>query len=43
LIRLAGALEVPLPTLLEGITFKPAPGRANSSSPIRPKLPPVSG
>jgi transcriptional regulator with XRE-family HTH domain len=43
LIRLAGALEVPLPTLLEGIAFKPGPpgeGAFVVSDP--PELPRVS-
>ena len=44
LIRLSGALEVPLPTLLEGITFRPesSGGRFCVTPPFElPRYPPV--
>jgi transcriptional regulator with XRE-family HTH domain len=43
LIRLAGALEVPLPTLLEGIAFRPGPGNGEFVVSDPPELPRVRG
>jgi transcriptional regulator with XRE-family HTH domain len=43
LIRLAGALEVPLPTLLEGIVFRPGPGDGEFVVSDPPELPRFGG
>lgn len=43
LVRLAGALEVPVPTLLEGISFKPGSGEGEFVVIDPPELPRVSG
>jgi transcriptional regulator with XRE-family HTH domain len=43
LLRLAGALEVPLPALLEGIVFKASPGGGEFLVSEPPELPRVGG
>jgi len=43
LVRLAGALEVPLATLLEGIAFRPGPGEGEFVVSDPPELPRASG
>jgi transcriptional regulator with XRE-family HTH domain len=43
LIRLAGALEVSVPTLLEGISFRPGVGEGEFVVVEPPELPRVSG
>jgi transcriptional regulator with XRE-family HTH domain len=43
LIRLAGALEVSVPTLLEGISFKPGAGEGEFVVAEPPELPRFSG
>jgi transcriptional regulator with XRE-family HTH domain len=43
LIRLAGALEVPLPALTEGIGFKPGPGGGEILVSEPPELPRFEG
>jgi transcriptional regulator with XRE-family HTH domain len=41
LIRLAGALEVPMSTLVDGISFKPGPGGGEIDVADPPELPRV--
>jgi transcriptional regulator with XRE-family HTH domain len=43
LVRLAGALEVSLPTLLDGISFKPGPGNGEFVVSDPPELPRFGG
>ena len=43
LVRLAGALEVPVSTLVEGIAFRPGPGGGEIVVADPPELPRVGG